>query len=200
MSEDPQARAARTARAIRATGLACLGLAVAMVGAAYAAVPLYTLFCNFTGFDGTPIISDKAAESVIERRVTVRFDTNVAPGLQWSFAPEMREISTRVGETQTVFFRVRNDGPRPSTGVATYNVQPGQAGSVFVKLKCFCFDEQTLKAGETLEVPVVFYVDPSITKDHNLDSMSAITLSYTYFASKNGEPVAAVDASAKRKL
>ena len=116
--------------------------------------------------------------------VSVRFDTNVAPGLRWSFAPETPEVAVRVGETKTLFFRVRNEGRSTSRGVATYNVQPGQAGAYFVKMKCFCFEEQALAPGETMDFPVVFYVDPSLAKDRSLDGLSSITLSYTYFASR----------------
>ena len=197
----PQEREAKLARGIRNTGLACLALAVAMVGAAFASAPLYNLFCRVTGFDGTPVVGTEAPGEVLSRRVAVRFDTNVAPGLQWSFTPEIAEIEARLGETRTVFFKVRNEGPRPSTGVATYNVQPGQAGAFFVKLKCFCFDEQTLKPGQSFDFPVVFYVDPAIAKDRSLDDLQAITLSYTYFASRNGQPLASVEqASGKPKL
>ena len=178
----------------RRTLFACLGLAFAMVGAAYASVPLYNLFCRATGYDGTPIVSQTEASRTLDRVVSVRFDTNVAPGLDWSFTPETPVVEARLGETKTVFFRVRNDGRASARGVATFNVQPGQAGGFFVKMKCFCFDEQTLKPGETMDFPVVFYVEPSLADDRTLDGLSSITLSYTYFASRNGRPVAAADA------
>jgi cytochrome c oxidase assembly protein subunit 11 len=199
--EEREEREKRIARGIRATGIACLGLAVAMVGAAYASVPLYNLFCRVTGYDGTPLVGTEAPSETLARRMTVRFDTNVAPGLGWSFTPELSQVEARLGETRTVFFKVRNEGDRPSTGVATYNVQPGQIGAYFVKLKCFCFDEQTLKPGETVDFPVVFYVDPAIAKDRTLDDMESVTLSYTYFASRGGQPLAAADGgTAKPKL
>lgn len=194
-------REKRIARAIRNTGFACFGLALGMVGLAYASVPLYNLFCRVTGFDGTPLVGTQAPAETLPRRITVRFDTNVAPGLDWSFVPETREVEARLGETRTVFFKVRNEGTRPSTGVATYNVQPGQMGAFFVKMKCFCFDEQTLRPGESMDFPVVFYIDPALAKDRSLDDLAASTLSYTYFASRNGQPVAAVQGStAKPKL
>jgi cytochrome c oxidase assembly protein subunit 11 len=199
--QEREKREKRIARGIRNTGVACLGLAVAMVGAAFASAPLYNLFCRVTGFDGTPVVGTEAPGETLTRRMTVRFDTNVAPGLGWSFTPETPQVEARLGETRTVFFKVRNEGTRPTTGVATYNVQPGQMGAYFVKLKCFCFDEQTLKPGETMDFPVVFYVDPSIAKDRNLEGMESVTLSYTYFASRNGQPLAAVDqGSARPKL
>lgn len=180
-------------RGRRVTLVLCASLALAMVGAAYASVPLYNMFCRITGYDGTPLVRSTEAGETLARRVSVRFDTNVAPGLRWSFSPEIREITARIGETKTLFFRVRNEGPNASRGVATYNVQPGQAGAFFVKMKCFCFDEQVLAPGETMDFPVVFYVDPALAKDRNLDGLSSITLSYTYFASRNGEPIVAAD-------
>lgn len=180
-----------TARNLRLTGALCGGLALFMVGAAYASVPLYNLFCRVTGYDGTPLVGTTAPTRSIDRIVTVRLDSNVAPGLDWRFTAERRALDARVGETQTVFFRATNTGSTPTTGVAVFNVQPGQAGAFFVKLKCFCFEEQTLKPGESLDFPVVFYVDPALAEERTLDGLSAITLSYTYFASKNGQPVAA---------
>lgn len=180
-------------RGRRATLVACLGLAITMVGAAYAAVPLYNLFCRVTGYDGTPIVRTTPSSEMLARTVLVRFDTNVAPGLDWSFRPEVGEVQARLGATQTVFFRVRNEGRVPAKGIATYNVQPGQAGAFFVKMKCFCFDEQTIGPGESIDFPVVFYVDPALVKERSLDGLSSITLSYTYFASRNGQPVASAD-------
>ena len=183
------------AKARRTTLIACIGTAVGMMGAAYASVPLYNLFCRVTGYDGTPIVRSTAADGVLDRKVSISFDTNVASGIDWSFRPEARQVDIRIGETQTVFFRVRNEGRKPSKGIAAYNVQPGQAGAYFVKMKCFCFEEQTLAPGETIDFPVVFYIDPGLAQDRNLDGLSSITLSYTYFASRNGQPVASVDSS-----
>lgn len=178
------------ARARRLTLIACVAFATSMLGAAFAAVPLYNMFCRLTGFDGTPMVRSTPASTVLDRTVTVRFDTNVAPGLPWSFKAETREIRVRIGETQTLFFKVKNEGRRPTAGVATYNVQPDQAGAFFVKMKCFCFDEQTLKPGEEMDFPVVFYVDPSLAQERTLTQLSTITLSYTYFAAKGGQPIA----------
>lgn len=180
------------------TGLACAGLVATMVSAAYASVPLYNLFCKATGYDGTPLVGTAESDKVIDRKVYVRFDTNVASGLPWTFAPERAEIEARVGETQTVFFHVKNEGRVPATGIATFNVQPGQAGAYFVKLKCFCFEEQTLAPGDEMDFPVVFYVDPTLADDRPLDGLTSITLSYTYFASRNGQPVASAEASPGR--
>ena len=174
------------------TALACLAFALAMVGAAYASVPLYSLFCRLTGFDGTPLVGTTAPAGSLARTMQVRFDVNVAPGLGWSFTPETPSISARIGDTQTVFFKVRNEGRRASTGIATFNVQPHQSAAYFVKMKCFCFEEQTLEAGEAMDFPVVFYIDPALAENGGLDGLNTITLSYTYFASRNGQPVASV--------
>ncbi|MEE7494274.1 cytochrome c oxidase assembly protein [Methylobacterium oryzae CBMB20] len=180
-------------RAATRTALACAGLAIGMVGLAFASVPLYDAFCKATGYDGTPrqgpALSASAART--DDSMVVHFDTNVAPGLPWKFIPEVSSVEAKLGETKTVFFRVQNTGSTPSAGVATFNVQPGLMGGYFVKIACFCFNEQTLQPGETLDVPVVFYVDPAVRDDSNTAHLSEMTLSYTYFASKNGQPVKA---------
>jgi cytochrome c oxidase assembly protein subunit 11 len=184
------------ARRLRRTAAICAAAVFGMVGLAYAAVPLYDLFCKVTGFDGTPVVGSGPAGQVLDRTVKVRFDANVAPGLNWRFTPEVSEIDAKIGETQTVFYKVRNAGAAATAGIATFNVQPGQVGGYFVKIQCFCFNEQTLQAGETLEFPVVFYIDPAIASDPNLKDLRSITLSYTYFASRNGQPVATTSAAA----
>ncbi|MEL6063070.1 MULTISPECIES: cytochrome c oxidase assembly protein [unclassified Methylobacterium] len=178
-------------RGANRTALACAGLAVGMVGLAFASVPLYDAFCKATGYDGTPRQGPALAASAAraDDGMVVHFDTNVAPGLPWKFAPETNSVEAKLGETKTVFFRVQNTGSKPSTGVATFNVQPGLMGGYFVKIACFCFNAQTLQPGETLDVPVVFYVDPAVRDDSNTAHLSEMTLSYTYFASRNGEPV-----------
>ncbi|WP_375454747.1 cytochrome c oxidase assembly protein [uncultured Methylobacterium sp.] len=177
-------------RNVLRTAIACGGLALGMIGLAFASAPLYDAFCKATGYDGTPrqgpalAVAAETTDSLV-----VHFDTNVASTLPWTFRAESRSVEARLGETRTVFFQVRNGGTTPSTGVATFNVQPGLMGGYFVKIECFCFKEQTLQPGETLDVPVVFYVDPDVRKDSNTAHLSEMTLSYTYFASKNGEPV-----------
>lgn len=183
-------------RGAKRTAIACAGLAVGMVGLAFASVPLYDAFCKATGYDGTPRQGPALASAArTDDSMVVHFDTNVAPGLSWKFAPEANTVEAKLGETKTVFFRVQNTGAKPSTGVATFNVQPGLMGSYFVKIACFCFNEQTLQPGETLDVPVVFYVDPAVREDSNTAHLSEMTLSYTYFASKNGQPVTAAVAT-----
>lgn len=170
--------------------MACSAAVLAMTGLSFAAVPLYDLFCKVTGFAGTPMVGTAATGKTSDRIVSVAFDANVAPALGWRFEAERTEIKAQVGVTQTVFYKITNTSSRPMTGIATYNVQPNQSGAYFVKIQCFCFTETTLQPGETLEAPVVFYIDPEIELNRELASLKSITLSYTYFPSKNGQPVA----------
>lgn len=171
---------------------ACCGALVAgMVGAAYASVPFYNWFCRTTGYGGTTQVSEKAPDHVLGRKLTIRFDSNVAPGLPWKFMPEQNSIQLRIGEVATVRYKVINEAAREITAQAGYNVSPPQIGSYFDKINCFCFTEQRLKPGETREMTVVFYVDPSIAKDHEQDDLTTITLSYTFYRLRDQErPVA----------
>jgi len=165
--------------------------AAAMIGAAYAAVPLYAAFCKATGFAGTTQVAKANAGVKGERTILVRFDANVAPGLDWTFEPEQSSVSLRTGATATVFFRVHNREPRETAAVAVYNVTPEVSGAWFDKISCFCFSEQRLGPSETAELPVVFFLDPRLEKDHTMDGVDAITLSYTLFTpSKESKPVA----------
>jgi cytochrome c oxidase assembly protein subunit 11 len=171
---------------------ACCGVFVAaMVGAAYAAVPLYSWFCRTTGFAGTTQVAQQAPGHVLGRTIAVRFDSNVGPGLPWKFEPEQNEIKLRIGEVATVNYKVVNEAARTITAQASYNVSPPQAGAYFDKINCFCFTEQTMKPGETRELTVVFYVDPEIVKDRDQDTLNTITLSYTFYRmSEKAAPVA----------
>ena len=192
MPESPNAQ-----RNMHRTAFACVGIVLGMIGLAYASVPLYDLFCKVTGFGGTPIARADNGSDVLDRTISVRFDANVSPSLPWRFAPETSEVKVKLGQTTTVYYKVTNTGDKPSTGIATYNVQPDLAGSYFSKLECFCFTEQTLQPGETLESAVVFYVDPRLAQDADVKDLTSITLSYTYFPSKGGKPVAEATASTK---
>jgi cytochrome c oxidase assembly protein subunit 11 len=165
-----------------------------MVGAAYAAVPLYDLFCRTTGFGGTPLVATAAPAKSLERRITVSFDANVAGGLDWSFGPEQRSVEVKVGETKLVHYSARNNWSEASVGTASYNVSPPQVGAYFNKMQCFCFTEQRLEAGEKIDMPVAFFIDPAIADDPELKSLTQITLSYTFFPSK--KPSAAKSARA----
>ena len=178
----------------------CCGFVVAaMVGASYAAVPFYNWFCRTTGFGGTTQVAEKAPGEVLGRTVNVRFDSNVAPGLPWRFVPEQNEIKLHIGEVATVHYKVINEAARTITAQAAYNVSPPLVGAYFTKINCFCFTQQTMKPGETREMSVVFYVDPSIVKDHEQDDLNTITLSYTFYRLPGAvRPVA--DASDKKSL
>lgn len=151
-----------------------------MVGASYAAVPLYRLFCQVTGFGGTPKVATGPSATVSDRMMRVRFDSMVN-GLDWSFQPVRREIRVRVGESTIAYYRARNDSDRPLIGTATFNVTPLKAGSYFSKIECFCFTEQRLEPGQTVDMPVSFFIDPAIDENVNLDDVTTITLSYTFF-------------------
>jgi cytochrome c oxidase assembly protein subunit 11 len=181
---------------------ACCGaVVIGMVGAAYAAVPLYNWFCKTTGFGGTTQVAEKAPEHIFERTLTIRFDSNVTPSLPWKFLPEQNEIQVRVGEVATVHYKVVNEAAREIAAQASYNVSPPTVGAYFDKINCFCFTEQRLKPGETREMTVVFYVDPSILKDSDQDDLNTITLSYTFYRLRNPErPVAETPDATKSKL
>jgi cytochrome c oxidase assembly protein subunit 11 len=181
---------------------ACCGaVVVGMVGAAYASVPFYNWFCKTTGFGGTTQVSERAPDHVLDRTITVRFDSNVASGLPWKFQPEQNSIKVRIGEVATVHYKVINEAARPIAAQASYNVSPLTVGAYFNKINCFCFTEQRLKAGETREMTVVFYVDPSLVKDHDQDDLSTITLSYTFYRLRESDrPVAEAPDKTSSKL
>ena len=166
-----------------ATVAAICGFVVAlMVGASFAAVPFYNWFCRATGFNGTTQVATAAPSSApLARRIAVRFDSNVAGGLPWKFEPEKTEIEIRIGEVVTVYYTVTNQSARTTTGQAAYNVAPLTVGKYFQKINCFCFTEQTMAPGETRQMPVVFYVDPSVVDDSDNDGLNTITLSYTFY-------------------
>ena len=171
----------------------CGVVVAAMIGLSYASVPFYNWFCRTTGYGGTTQVSEKAPDQVLGRTIAIRFDSNVAPGLPWKFEPEENEIKVRIGEVTTAHYKVTNMAAREITAQAGYNVSPPQVGGYFNKINCFCFTQQTMKPGETREMTVVFYVDPSIAKDSDQDDLSTITLSYTFYRIPNPEkPVAQV--------
>jgi cytochrome c oxidase assembly protein subunit 11 len=172
-----------------ATVAAICGVVVAMMlGAAYAAVPFYNWFCRTTGFNGTTQVARVAPSAApLTRTVTVGFDSNVN-GLPWKFEPEQREIDIPVGKVVTVYYRVTNLAKRQTTGQAAYNVTPLTVGAYFTKINCFCFTEQTLDPGETRDMPVVFYIDPSFAADSENDTVKNITLSYTYYPVREPAP------------
>jgi cytochrome c oxidase assembly protein subunit 11 len=171
--------------------MAC-GLCVAgMVGAAYAAVPFYNWFCRVTGFNGTTQVATAAPGTILDQKITVRFDANVGPGLPWRFEPEQPSVEVRLGEVVTIYYRAVNETARPITASAAYNVTPLTMGAYFQKINCFCFTEQTLKPGEKRDMAVVFYVDPAMAKDADSATTNTITLSYTFYPQREpSRPVA----------
>lgn len=175
----PGRRRGRRTEAMIVAG--CVAFVGAMVGVTYASVPLYRAFCALTGFGGSTRTGDAAPGRVLDRTITVRFDANVAPGLSWDFRPEQTKVDVKVGETKMAYYFAGNRSPAETFANATYNVMPPTAGAYFVKLECFCYSEQTLKAGEKVDMPVVFYVDPAIADDPEMEGLSTITLSYTFF-------------------
>ena len=179
----------------------CGVFVAAMVGAAYAAVPLYNMFCRATGFGGTTQVSTSAPAHELGRELTIRFDSNVAAGLPWKFVPEQNSIRLHIGEVATVRYKVINEAARTITAQASYNVTPTTVGAYFDKINCFCFTEQTMKPGETREMTVVFYVDPKIVNDRDQDPLNTITLSYTFYRLPDSErPVAEAPDTKSSKL
>ncbi|AVT74906.1 cytochrome c oxidase assembly protein [Rhodopseudomonas palustris] len=159
-----------------------------MVGASFAAVPFYNWFCRTTGFNGTTQVARAAPSSApLDRTVTVSFDSNVN-GLPWKFEPEQRDIEVPIGKVVTVYYRITNLSRSDTVGQAAYNVTPLTVGSYFTKINCFCFTEQTLAAGESRDMPVVFYIDPAFAADSENDTVKTITLSYTYYPVRDPAP------------
>jgi cytochrome c oxidase assembly protein subunit 11 len=159
----------------------CLGFVAVMVSASFAAVPLYRMFCQVTGFGGTPQRVDAPSDNVGERVIVVRFDANVDPKLDWGFQPLRREVRVKVGENTLVHYRARNNASAPATGQAAFNVTPDIAAPFFDKIECFCFTEQTLAPHQSVDMPVFFYIDPKIVDDRRNDRIKTITLSYTFY-------------------
>jgi cytochrome c oxidase assembly protein subunit 11 len=176
-SKDPKAR-----RRDLAVAGACAAFVALMVGAAYAAVPLYDWFCRTTGFGGRPQVAVAGPAGMLDRKITVRFDANIGGGLPWKFEPEQTSIEARLGEVVTVLYHVTNQAARETVGQAAYNVTPLATGAYFQKINCFCFTDQRLKPGEKREMPVVFYLDPALAKDSEQTALNTITLSYTFYA------------------
>jgi len=155
-------------------------LVAAMVGLAFASAPLYRAFCEATGFGGTPLRAERAPGAVAGQ-VSIRFDANTHPGLPWRFEPEQTTVNVRPGAQTKIFYRAQNLSARTITGQAAYNVTPDQAGKYFKKIQCFCFSEQTLKPGQSVDMPVLFFVDPAMMKDPDTKDIDQITLSYTFY-------------------
>ena len=175
-------------------GFALAALVAGMVGLSFAAVPLYRMFCQATGYDGTPQRAEKGADRVLDRTIRIRFDGNVASGLPWTFKPEQQTMDVKIGETALAFFKATNNSSVPVSGRAIFNVSPELAGRYFTKIECFCFKQQTLAAGQTVDMPVTFFVDPKFVDDEDTKDISEITLSYTFYPSGEVNPPAAAAA------
>ena len=164
--------------------LICGGIAALMLGGAFASAPLYSVFCRVTGFGGTPLRAEaapKAVDTAHERTITVRFNSDVAPGMPWKFQPEQRSVVVKPGEETLIFYKASNPTQQAITGQAAYNVTPDKAGQYFNKIQCFCFTEQRLNPGQTADMPVSFFVDPKLLTDPQTSDVTTITLSYTFF-------------------
>jgi cytochrome c oxidase assembly protein subunit 11 len=177
---------------------ACGAFVAAMVGMAYASVPFYSWFCRTTGFAGTPQVASAGPGRTLDRKLEIRFDANVTGGLPWRFAPEQNAIDVRIGEVVTVMFTAINESARETVGQASYNVQPSTVGAYFSKINCFCFTEQRLKPGERREMPVVFFVDPTLVEDSEEADLNSITLSYTMYPVRQPDRPVAEQASPRQ--
>ncbi len=177
MSSDPAPRRRRDV----IVAAACGAVVAVMVGAAFAAVPFYNWFCRTTGYGGTTQVASVAPAGMLDRRITVRFDANVSPGLPWRFTPEVNSVDLHIGEVATVYYDVVNTSARATEAQASYNVSPPTVGAYFTKINCFCFTQQRLAPGEKRQMAVVFYVDPALVKDSDQDDLNSITLSYTFY-------------------
>ena len=157
-----------------------LGVVVVMGALAWASVPFYDWFCRVTGFSGVTGVADAGSDEVLDETIKVRFDANVERGMSWVFKPVVREMELKIGETGLAFYEATNPTDRVIAGTASFNVTPYEAGGFFTKIDCFCFEEQVLQPGETVQMPVTFYVDPEITRDRDAKFVHYITLSYTF--------------------
>jgi len=177
----------------RRVGVICAVTFAAMVGAAYASVPLYKAFCQVTGYDGTVRKADAAPTEVLGKTLNIRFDANVRD-LPWDFQALQTTQTVKIGETKVALFRVTNRSDKPITGRAVFNVTPEQAGAYFEKLSCFCFTDQTIQAGQTVEMPVLYFVDPKYADDPDTKGKGQVTLSYTFYPAVDAKPAAKVAA------
>lgn len=192
MREDSVVRpdAKEAARRNRTVVIACGAFVTAMVGMAYAAVPLYDMFCRVTGYNGTTQRVEQASDRILDETIRVEFDANSAQTLGWKFEAVDKAVTPRIGETMQINYRVTNTNAQTETGKAVFNVTPMVAGAYFNKLQCFCFTDITLKPGETRDMPVVFFVDPEIVNTPETKDLKVLTLSYTFYPSDKPKPVA----------
>ena len=181
------------------TAVRLAGVVAVMIGLAYASVPFYDWFCRVTGFGGATGVAEVASDEILDQEITIRFDAGTAKDMPWDFKPEVRTMTMRIGETGLAFYEAHNPTDRPIAGTASYNVAPYQAGGFFSKIDCFCFELQVLQPGETVMMPVTFFVDPEIVDDREGKYIHTITLSYTFYETDLPDDVteqAALDADA----
>jgi cytochrome c oxidase assembly protein subunit 11 len=172
---------AAMARSHRTIAVSCIAVVLAMVGLAYAAVPLYRLYCQVTGYAGTTQRAATASSRIVDHVLTVHFDANVDRGLPWRFEPLQRKVDVKVGENTLVFYKATNTSDKPVTGTAVFNVAPEAMGIHFNKIECFCFTEQRLEPGQSIDMPVSFYIDPAFVEDEDAKDLPELTLSYTFY-------------------
>ncbi len=195
---EPQRRPGN-ARALRRTVLPLVLIVGGMTGLSFAAVPLYDMFCRVTGYGGTTQVASTGSTEVLDRKITIRFDANVSPKLDWNFKPAQTSMEVKIGESALAVYEAHNPTDQPLAGTATYNVTPEIAGYYFSKVQCFCFTEQVLEPGRRMDMPVSFFVNPAIMDDPEAREVDEITLSYTFFPMKGeSQAGAARDASDKR--
>ncbi len=167
--------------------LSCVGIVLGMTALSFAAVPLYDAFCRVTGYGGTTQVAAAPSATVVDRVMRIRFDASMNSSLPWRFEPVQRELTMKIGESAVAFYRATNLAATANAGTATFNVTPQKAGVYFAKIDCFCFSEQRLEPGQSVDMPVTFFVDPEIIKDRNLDEVKTITLSYTFYPAEPAE-------------
>lgn len=172
--------------------LACVVFVGCMLGVSFASVPLYRLFCQVTGYNGTTQRVEQVSDVVLDKTIKVTFDANVSSGLNWEFKPVDRSITPKIGETVQINYTATNRSPVATTGQAIFNVTPMEAAAYFNKVECFCFTETELKPGESLEMPVVFFIDPAIVEAAETKDIGTITLSYTFYPHEGEKPVASL--------
>ena len=177
-----------------------VGVAVAMLALGFASKPLYDTFCKITGYGGTTKQAAANTSEIIDRKVNVYFDSNVAEGLPWDFKPEQPKLTVNVGQSGLAYYKVTNTASYAVTGTASFNVTPTKAAPFFIKTECFCFTEQTIQPGEEVSFPVLFHVDSQIDDEARLNDVRDITLSYTFFETEPSEPAKTTPETAVERL
>ena len=180
------------ASANKKTVLRLLGVGLTMGALAWASVPFYNWFCSVTGYGGTTGVAEAAPDEVLDQTITIRFDASLDRGMPWEFRPVAQEVEIRIGETGLAFYEAYNPTDRPVAGSASYNVAPYQAGEFFIKIDCFCFEQQVLQPGERVQMPVSYFVDPEIVTDSEGQFVKHITLSYTFYETDLPEDLASL--------